>query len=78
MASFCYKFIFWNISHICGTAAVLSFFSPHHFIQDSVEVPSPIQSARAANIIYAMYAYRKQIFKEKLEPVSLIYNHFIQ
>lgn len=35
---------------------------------DSVEVPSPIQSARAANIIYAMYAYRKQIFKEKLEP----------
>ncbi|KAJ7330187.1 carnitine choline acetyltransferase [Desmophyllum pertusum] len=31
-------------------------------------VPSQIQSARAANMIHAMFLYRKQIFKEKLEP----------
>lgn len=35
---------------------------------DCVEVPSPIQSARAANIIHALFLYRKQILKEKLEP----------
>lgn len=40
----------------------------NYFGVDSVEVPSRIQSARAANMIHAMYVYRKQIFKEKLEP----------
>lgn len=35
---------------------------------DSVHVPSQIQSARAANMIHSMFLYRKQIFKEKLEP----------
>ena len=40
------------------------------FCQDAVEVPSPIQSARAANIIHALFLYRKQILKEKLEPVG--------
>lgn len=35
---------------------------------DSLLVPSRIQSARAANMIHAMFLYRKQIFKEKLEP----------
>ena len=40
------------------------------FCQDSVSVPSPIQSARAANIIHSLFLYRKQILKEKLEPVG--------
>ena len=40
------------------------------FCQDAVHVPSPIQSARAANIIHALFLYRKQILKEKLEPVG--------
>ena len=40
------------------------------FCQDAVEVPSPIQSARAANTIHALFLYRKQILKEKLEPVG--------
>ncbi|XP_020629313.1 carnitine O-palmitoyltransferase 1, liver isoform-like isoform X2 [Orbicella faveolata] len=35
---------------------------------DSLLVPSQIQSARAANMIHALFLYRKQIFKEKLEP----------
>lgn len=31
-------------------------------------VPTRIQSARAANVIYSMFLYRKQINKEKLQP----------
>ena len=31
--------------------------------------PTRIQSARAANVIHSLFLYRKQIHKEKLQPV---------
>lgn len=39
-------------------------------LQDSVNHPTKIQSARAANFIQALFYYRKLILKERLEPVS--------
>lgn len=40
----------------------------NYFGVDALHVPSRIQAARAANIIHSLFSYRKQIYKEKLEP----------
>ena len=42
------------------------------FIQDSLDdPPTNVQTARAANYIYALLSFRKMVHKQKLKPVIL-------